>query len=83
MIPYNIDELDATAEEKAELKILVAGTNKFLQDIKQNPELATQFLQEIGLLDENGDRKILPGEEHLNLNGNGAKNGDATWLASL
>lgn len=80
MISYNIDELDATAEEKAELRILVAGTDKFLQDIKQNPELATQFLQEIGLLDENGNRKVLPGEEPLDFSGsvNGTKNGDAT-----
>lgn len=78
MISYNIDELNATAEEKAELKILVAATDKFLQDIKQKPELATQFLQEVGLLDEKGDRKILPGEEHLDFNGNGTKNGDAT-----
>ncbi len=77
MIRYNdIDKLNMKPEDREELKILVAGTDKFLQDIKQKPELATQFLQEIGLLDADGNRVILPGEEHLNLNGNGAKNGE-------
>ncbi len=79
MIRYNdIDELDMKPEDREELKILVAGTDKFLQDIKQNPKLATQFLQDFGPLDADGNRVVLPGEEHLNINGNGAKNGDAT-----
>ena len=77
MIPYDIDELDATAEEKAELKTLDAGLQKFLQESKQKPELATQFLQEIGFLDGEGNRKVFPGEEHFSLSSNGTKNGDA------
>ena len=78
MIPYNIDELDATVEEKAELKTLDVGLKNFLQEIKQKPELATQFLQEIGLLDAHGNRKVFPGEESLRAGHNGTKNGEAT-----
>ena len=56
-----IDALNGNARDKAELKILVAGIEKFLQESEKNPELRTQFLQEIGFLDADGNRKVFFG----------------------
>ena len=79
MISYNeIDGLDASAEDKAELKILVAATDKFLQDIKRKPELRTQFLQEVGFLDAEGNRNVFAGEENLGVSKSRTKNGETT-----
>ena len=71
-----LDELDIEPEERAELEILDAHLKDFLEEIKHKPEVATQFLQDIGLLDADGNRVKLPGEEHLHLKGNGVAQGE-------
>ena len=72
MKTMKLDELNISPEDRAELERLDAYLKKFLEDIKRDPDLATQFLKDIGLLDAEGNRVVLPGEEHLHPNGNGA-----------
>ncbi len=52
----NLDNIALKPGEREELEQLFAYTEKFRQDIKGNPELARQFLKDIGLLDADGNR---------------------------
>lgn len=76
MKTMNLDELNMNARDRAELEILRAHLKKFREESKRDPNVATQFLKDIGLLDADGNRVQLPGEEHLHSNGNGS-NGEA------
>ena len=71
----NLNETKFEPDAWEELEILRAHLKQFREDIKTNPELATRFLQDIGLLDAEGNRVQLPGEEHLHFNGDATNNG--------
>ena len=71
MKKLSLSELNIEPEERAELEVMMEQKQRFLAAIKHDPEVAMQFLQAIGLLDADGNRVSLPGEEHLHRNGHG------------
>ena len=74
MTPSNLDHISLKPGEREELQQLFAYTEKMRADMKRDPELARQFLKDIGLLDANGNRVDLEEEEHPHVNGH---NGNA------
>ena len=78
MKQMDLDEFNVELDERAELKILMESKERLIQQIKSDPEVATQFLKDIGLLDAEGNRVKLPGEEHLHSNGGASENGTKT-----
>lgn len=79
MTQRNLNHIALKPGEREELQQLFAYTEKMRADMKSDPELARQFLKDIGLLDANGNRVDVEDEEPLHANGhNGNGDGGAT-----
>lgn len=57
-----LENMSLTPEMRAELELLMESKERLLEEMRLKPEVAEQFLKDIGLLDAEGNRVILPGE---------------------
>ncbi len=75
MNQLTLENMSLEPSVRAELELMMAYKKKMLEEMERDPEVAKQFLKDIGLLDADGNRVVLPGEEPVGQEEGATSNG--------